>query len=82
MITQEKFNISIIQQITLTSQQITTLTDRVSAIEIATDELKQSNQSAFFLNILEFFRDGLKKQTLILIWKSLFEVIVVLIYTL
>ena len=82
VISQEQFQNSVIQQFTLISQQITSLaqqtaalTERVSSIEIATSE--RSNKSNFFLNILKFFREGLKKQTTSFIWKKVFELIII-----
>lgn len=82
VISQEQFQNSVIQQFTLISQQITSLaqqtsalTERVSRIEIATSERR--NKSNFFLNILKFFREGLKKQTTFFIWKKVLELIII-----
>ncbi len=89
VISQEQFQNSVIQQFTLISQQFTlisqqitslaqqtsALTERVSRIEIVTSERR--NKSNFFLNILKFFREGLKKQTTFFIWKKVLELIII-----
>jgi hypothetical protein len=89
VISQEQFQNSVIQQFTLISQQITSLAqqtsaltervssieERVSSIEIATSE--RSNKSNFFLNILKYFHEGLKKQTTSFIWKKVLELIII-----